>query len=323
MRALLSVARATALEGLQQPAVLLITLSCAVLTALQPIVQLHTFGDSGRLARDCGLAFLLFFGILVCALTSGGTLAADLHNGTAALAVAKPVRRLSYLLGKYAGSCAVAVTFAWCALWSVLLAERTAEAYVETANMAGEIRDVLCGSLSLAVPALALGFAALRNACGAHRFGLSFFGAMSALYPLAAILLGWFARDGSPVAFTAWNPLLDVRLFPAGALLALLLLIFCAITTALCVRLPVAPAAALSFLLLFLGFLADGFAQAGPVGAVAACLIPNVQHFWLADSMAVGASVSPSLFAVTALYAGAYAFFALALGYAGLRNRDL
>ena len=47
-----AVAAATAIEGLQQPVALLLALACFVLIALQPVVQMHTFGEPGRLTRD-------------------------------------------------------------------------------------------------------------------------------------------------------------------------------------------------------------------------------------------------------------------------------
>ena len=304
MRAL-SVAKSTALEGLQSPVALLLTLACVELTALQPLLQLHTFGDSVRLARDCGLAFLLFSGVLVCASTSGCTLAADLRSGIAATALAKPIRRFDYLIGKWLGSCAVAAVFAWNALWSTILACRTAEAYVETARSAGEMRDLLCGTVSVSLPLLALAFAAL-----------------SLLQPLASLaLLGWFARDGSPALH--WNPAIDPDLFPAGFFLLLLLLIFCAVSTSLSVRLQTAPAAALSFFLLLSGFLADRFASAGRFGACIAAFLPNVQEFWLADRFADGFACSPERLLLTTLYTLFYSSAVLSIGLLLFRNRDI
>ena len=76
LSALFAVARATLLEGLQQPVTLLLALTCFELTVLQPLVQLHTFGEPGRLTRDCGMACLLVFGVAVAAFTAGFTLAA-------------------------------------------------------------------------------------------------------------------------------------------------------------------------------------------------------------------------------------------------------
>ena len=321
MRAL-SVAKSTALEGLQSPVALLLTLACVELTALQPLLQLHTFGDSVRLARDCGLAFLLFSGVLVCASTSGCTLAADLRSGIAATALAKPIRRFDYLIGKWLGSCAVAAVFAWNALWSTILACRTAEAYVETTRSAGEMRDLLCGTVSVSLPLLALAFAALFHAWRARRFALSFFTALSLLQPLASLaLLGWFARDGSPALH--WNPAIDPDLFPAGFFLFLLLLIFCAVSTSLSVRLQTAPAAALSFFLLLSGFLADRFASAGTFGTCIAAFLPNVQEFWLADRFADGFACSPERLLLTTLYTLFYSSAVLSIGLLLFRNRDI
>ncbi|MGN0844665.1 MAG: hypothetical protein ACI4QT_05520 [Kiritimatiellia bacterium] len=318
----LSVAKSTALEGLQSPMALLLTLACVELTALQPLLQLHTFGDSVRMARDCGLAFLLFSGILVCASTSGCTLAADLRSGIAATALAKPIRRFEYLAGKWLGSCIVAAVFAWNALWSTILASRTAEAYVETAQNAGEMRDVLCGAVSVLLPLLALSIAALFHAWKSRRFALSFFTALSLLQPLASLaLLGWFARDGSPALH--WNPNIDVFLFPAGFLLLLLLLIFCAVTTTLSVRFQTAPAAALSFLLLLSGFLADRFASSGMPGACIAACLPNVQEFWLVDRFADGYAFSAGRLLLTTLHTLFYASAVLSIGLILFRNRDI
>ena len=74
----IAVAVATALEGLQQPVCLLLAFTAVELTILVPLVQLFSFGEGGRLARDSGLAILLVGGMLLAAFTSGSTLARDL-----------------------------------------------------------------------------------------------------------------------------------------------------------------------------------------------------------------------------------------------------
>ena len=317
------VAVSTAIEGLQQPVVMMLALACFVLVALQPVVQMHTFGEPGRLARDCGMGFLLVFGILVAAFTAGSTLAAEIRDGTAATALAKPVSRAAFLVGKFLGSCVVAAAFAWCQTWATLLAARTAEAYVETASTAGFRRDALCALLSLAVPALSLGLAALVSARTRRRFGLWFFAFLAALPPLAAALLGLFARDGSWLGFAAWSPGLDARLVPLAVQLLLLVAVFCAIATALTTRLPTGPAVALSFLVLLLGFLADGAAAGGPAGKLLYALVPDAQHFWTADALARGGTIPASHTLRAALYAASYCAAVLALGCVSFRKKDL
>ena len=322
--ALRAVAGSTLKEGLQQPVTLLLALSCCELVALQPILQLHTFGEAGRLTRDCGMAFLLVFGVFVAAFTAGSTLAAEIRDGTAATALAKPVSRPLFLLGKFLGACGVAAVFAWCATWQALLAERTAEHWVETARTAGEVRDALCGFVSaLLLPAAALGIAAVANARARRRFPLWFFGAFAALAPLAALALGLVARDRTWLGPRGWSLQLDLRLVPLALQLLLLLFVFCALATAFSTRLQTGPAAALSFLVLFLGFLADGAAAAGPAGRLLAALVPDVQHFWTADALARGGTIGAGRVARVALYAATYCGFVLSCGCLAFRDRDL
>ena len=83
----IAVAVATALEGLQQPVCLLLAFTAVELTILVPLVQLFSFGEGGRLARDSGLAILLVGGMLLAAFTSGSTLAREIASGTVAAAI--------------------------------------------------------------------------------------------------------------------------------------------------------------------------------------------------------------------------------------------
>lgn len=318
-----AVAAATAIEGLQQPVTLLLSLACFVLIALQPVVQMHTFGEPGRLTRDCGMGFLLVFGILCAAFTAGSALAAEIRDGTAATALAKPVSRPAFLVGKFLGSCAVVAVFAWCQAWATLLAARTAEDWVETAASAGYHRDALCALLSLAVPALAIGLAALANARTRRRLGLWFFAFLAVLPPLAAAALGLFARDGSWLGLRAWSPGLDARIVPLAIQLLFLLAAFCALATALTTRLPTGPAVALSFLVLLLGFLADGAAAGGPAGRLLYALVPDAQHFWTADALARGGTIPLAHTLRAGLYAATWCAGVLALGCVSFRGKDL
>lgn len=324
LTALLSVAKATLLEGLQRPAVLLLSLACMELTALQPVLQLHTFGEEGRLTRDCGMAFLLVFGILVSALVAGSALAAEIRDGTAATALAKPAGRATFLVGKFLGAAGVVLAFCWCSFWEVLLSVRTAEAVVQTARFYGAVRDVLCGTLSVAAPLAALALAAALNIRARRRFGLCFFALAAALLPLAAAALGFFDRLGGRTGLAGWSPGLDARLLPLAVLLFALLAAFCALATALTTRLQTGSAAALSFLVLFLGFLADGAREDwGLAGRVLYALVPDVQSFWLADELANGGRIAWSEVAGGCLLALSWIVFALSLGHLSFRNKDL
>lgn len=324
LTALFSVAKATLLEGLQQPAVLLLALSCLELTALQPVLQLHTFGEEGRLARDCGMGLMLVFGVLAAALVAGSTLAAEIRDGTAATALAKPAGRGAFLVGKFLGAAGVVLVFCWCSLWETLLAVRTSEAMVETATFYGAARDALCGLLSVAAPPAALALAAWLDIRSRRRFGLWFFVFAAALLPLAAGLLGFFDRTGGWLGPAGWAPGLDARLVPLALLVFALLACFCALATALTTRLQTGSALALSFLVLFLGFLADGAREDwGAAGRVLYALVPDVQSFWLADRLAGGGRIAWREVAGGCACAFFWIAAALSLGHLSFRDKDL
>lgn len=322
LRAVCAVARATALEGLQRPVVILVSLACFELAALQPLVQLHAFGEPGRLARDGGMAFMLVAGLLVGAFCAGEGFARELRDGTAAAALAMPVSRAQFVVGKYLGVAAVVAAFSWCVSWSVAFAERTSEAFVQTPSFAGTVRDALCGAVSVALPVAALAVAALADA-RRRRFGLWFFGALAVSAPLAAAAIGLFARDGSWIGFSAWNPGLDARLAAPLAAVFALLCVLAAWTTAFATRLGTGPSLSLSALVLGLGFFAEAASGAVLPVRVFFAFVPDVQAFWFADALRAGGSVPAAALGGAAVYAAVHVCAALCTAAALFENADL
>lgn len=319
------VARTTALEGLQQPVCLLLTVAALVFTGLQPLVHMHAFGEGGRLTRDSGLAVMLVFGLLVVVLTSGSTLARELSSGTVAAALAKPISRTGFLIGKFLGTVAVIALFCWCGVFAVLFAERTAERYVETARLMGHLRDTTCGRLALLMPVLALVGAAGLNWRCRRRFGLWFFLMLSVLQPLLMVGLGFLGRDGVRHGLSDYSLALDFRVLPAAALVALLLAVFAGLATTLSTRLQTGAAVTVSFVVLFLGFLADsqlGGAAAWPLRLLYAA-VPDVQHFWVVDALAEGGRIPGAYVLKAAVYAITYMGGVLLLGACSFKHRDL
>lgn len=321
-RATRAVAQATVLEGLQRPVVLLLTLTCLVMSALQPLIQLHSFGEPGRLTRDGAMAFTLVFGLLIAAFCSGEGFSRELRDGTAAACLAGPVSRFSFLTGKFFGTLAVVAVFSWCAFWTALLASRTAEAPVETALFAGNVRDVRCGFLSLASPAVALLAGAVAD-MRRRRFGLWFFIVLSVILPLCALMLGFWGRTGEFSGFLNWNPHLDLRLITPFFLISALLGILAAWTTAFSTRLSTGPSLALAFLCLGLGFFVRSASDFGAIGKIFFAFLPDVQAFWVADQLRNGASVPFQCVVAATSLAVLQAAGAMCIASALFRNKDL
>ncbi len=319
-----TVSSATALEGLQQPVCFLLAFTCIELTVIQPMIQLHTLGEAGRLTRDGGLAFMLVFGILIAVFTSGFTLSKEIAGGTASAAISKPVSRNIFLLGKFLGALFVILLFAYCQTLGILFAERSSERYVETAKFAGYVRDVRCGVAALIAPVLALAAAAFVNWWKRRRFGLWFFVFLVLLQTVLFVVFGLLSIEGSWNGLTAYDPAMDFRILPAAFLIMLLLMIFAAIATALSTRLQTGPAVAAAFIALFLGFLADTmFGGGGAAVQVVYAIVPDVQHFWVADSLGGGGTIPKQYVARAAAYALTYVAFVLTLGALSFKTRDL
>ena len=88
LRRLRAIASTTAAELYGQPVVLLLTLGGVAATALIPFLQLHSFGEAGRLARDGGLAYQLVIGLVLAVVAASSSLHDEVANGTAAAALA-------------------------------------------------------------------------------------------------------------------------------------------------------------------------------------------------------------------------------------------
>ncbi len=325
VKKLLTVALATALEGLQQPVCLLLALTSIELTVLQPLVQINTFGEGGRLSRDSGLAFMLVFGILIAAFTSGSTLAREIGRGTVATALSKPISRTVFLLGKFLGAVMVLAVFCWASTFAILFAERCSEHYIETKSQIGHIRDTACGILAVLAPLLALAKAGFVNWRWRFRFGLWFFIFLSVIQPLLFLFLGLLRRDGVFSGLANYDFAMDFRIIPAAILIALVLAVFAALATALSTRLQTGAAVAVSAAVLFVGFLADS--QFGGSSNVASRLlysaIPDVQHFWVVDSLADGGLIPKTYVMHAGFYAATYMSFVLFLGALSFKHRDL
>ncbi len=324
LKSLFSITGATALEGMQQPVTFLLVFTCLELTVLQPMLQLHTLGEGGRLTRDSGLAFMLVFGIFIALFTSGFTLSKEISGGTAAAAVSKPVTRSTFITGKFLGALTVIACFAFCQTFAILFAERCSEHYIETKQFAGYIKDTGCGIAAIAVPAAALVLAAFMNWWKRWRFGLWFFLLLMAAQAMLFFVLGFFARDGKLLSPANYEFAMNFRIISAAILILMLLMVFVSLATAFSTRLHTGAALAVSFAVFFAGFIADSvFGGGNYIARSIYALLPDVQHFWVVDSLAAGGSIPIIYVARATLYAVTYSLFVLLLGAISFETRDL
>lgn len=312
----------TTLDLVRQPISLLLTATCVVLMALASM-QSFQFGEAGKFARDSGLALQFVFGLLAGAYGACTTLSGEIRNGTALVVLSKPVGREMFFTAKFAGLASFVCLFSACAIPACILTERAAPELYVTDRLS---LLLLLGS----VPA-ALAVAALVN----HRWGRPF--SSTAFWFLLLFLLFGLGLTTFLHGRVSWAECEHIhspsehfvvywRLLPAGFLVTMALIVLSGIALALATRLTALPVMSISAGVLFLGLLSDYLlagAGSGPLAAVLHAILPNWQHFWMADALSGGGTIPWRYVAIAGTYAACYLATALAGGLLLFRNREM
>ena len=228
---IITIARFSALEHLGTPVILLLTLAASVGTLVLPLFQFQRFSEDGRLARDCGLATTFLFGILL-AVGCAAKIYRTLTDGTAAIALTKPLTRGRWFCGQLCGSALVLLWF----LLTMGAAIITAEACSPQYHTTGAYADVPTILRALLFPVGALMLGALNNRFRNGRFTLT------AALCLPCLL--WIT-----VALPAQRHLGSLTLLPA---IALFLIQILTLASALATRLSPGIFTGITLLLTFL-----------------------------------------------------------------------
>lgn len=99
----LTIARASALQAIRQPAFLVLLGFAAFLLLVSIILPTFTFGEDIKMYKDTGLTAITFAGLLLALLTSSSAVAEEIEGKTAVTLLSKPVTRREFILGKFLG----------------------------------------------------------------------------------------------------------------------------------------------------------------------------------------------------------------------------
>ena len=205
-----SIVQATALEILSEPLTLLVKLTALALVVFAPTFHYHQFGEVTRMARDTGFSAVLVGGGVLAAFETIRALRREIESGTLEMALARPVSRGAFFLGKALGS--------WLAtVFAVLVVFATSLVVVEGSAVGGRIAEKTgdvariwgpCVAVAVAVIVLPTVAAAALNRFCRCRFVLT----EQFLSAALAFVAGAWAvfRDSSVLApyFAALVPLL-------------------------------------------------------------------------------------------------------------------
>jgi hypothetical protein len=321
LRQLVILSSLTTAETLRQPVCLLLTLCCMVLITTVPLVTAHNFGEGGRLARDSGLAFHLMFGLFLGGYAACAALDRERKSGTQAAVLSKPVERSVFFLAKFIGIAGVVLVFSASAALATLLAQRIA---MKFSTETGLLADNLTAWLTMLCPIVACSIGGWASYRKRYTFQSTTMLLLPLLLASVATACGCFTRYGT---WAPYHPQLQWQIVPASLLVTLGLIMLAAMALTLAVRLSLIPTVCICFILLLLGLASNYlFSQIGACWGLKRLLyilIPNWQHFWVADAIAGGGHIPMATITRTALYAALYTSGILCLGSTAFQRAEV
>jgi len=315
----LRIARLTTREAIRQPICLLLFLVCISLIAALPFLISYSMGDLERIVRDSAMALHFVVGLLLGCYAACSAFVREIHRGTAASVLSKPVRRGVFFLAKFAGVGGVMLLFSAGVAAATLLSTRAAAIYDTQFTPAWRSSGPL-----LAAPLLACGIGAIWNFSRKRPFNSAAFRVLLVLLLAAATLEA--VRGHGVDSETAWP--LFARLLPASFLITVAVLVICALAVSLATRLDLVPTFSICAIVFFLGLVSDYlFGRAALAGNRLASLchhlLPNWQHFWMVDVVQHAHGISWAYVAAASGYAALYGGGILLLGLAAFNRMEL
>jgi ABC-type transport system involved in multi-copper enzyme maturation permease subunit len=318
MRQFVSIAVNAFMELVRQPIFLILMAGSAGFSVFLSAVPYFGFGDDPKLVKDTTLAVTLLSGLLTAVLCASASVAQEIRTGTALTVLSKPVSRVTFLLGKFAGLAGALVLVTYTNMVAALLASRMAfDAYGST--------DVQSLTIYFSFVLLAFVAGGFSNFFLRRTFVSDAVGAFVVCTTIALVIVVQFthlerAFDGEAKV--------DWRLVPAGVLILFALWVLAALALACSTRLDTVPTLAVCSGIFLVGLVADylfkGAADSGAWWAkIGYAVTPNWQQFWLADALEGTKSIPWSYVAKAAGYAVAYLGAALALALAMFEDREL
>ncbi|HIG31510.1 MAG TPA: hypothetical protein EYQ50_28350 [Verrucomicrobiales bacterium] len=313
-----SISRNTFMELVRQPVFLILSAGAPSFIILLGSVYYFGMGDDPKMVKQSGLAVLLLAGLFCAVFGASASVAGELKLGTALIVLAKPISRLSFLISKFLGICAIInMLFLNCLLTALLADFMAFDAHGEPhwIGLSVYFGLILCAFFIAALTNYFLKRSFIQDAS----FGIL-------LGTLAAFILIGFVIDSS--VGTSQVREIDWRMVPVGFLILFALWVLAAVALTCSTRLEMVPTLVICSGILLLGLVSDYFfgrsAEAGRVsGSILYSLVPNWQIFWMIDTLETRRTIPWSYFLVSAFYMLSCLTGILALANHLFRERDL
>ena len=318
MTRLASIAAASFGELLRLPVYLAVLSGGVAFITVLANLSYFEFGEEARLVKQSVMAFILVGGLFTAAFGAAASISREIRLGTALAVLSKPVGRVSFLLGKFAGLAGALGLQVAVHLLAALLASRFAFDTYGSPDWRGTLLVFAALIFGLLV-AGASNFIAHRSF---HRDAVL---ATSLSTLVVFLAINCFSRDW------IWQPFgsgLDWRLVPVGVLVFFALLVLASIAVMCSTRLEAVPTLVVCTGIFLAGLLSDYvFGRAAADGSMIAgwlhALIPNWQIFWVADALNQTGVIPSSYLLKAVAYVVGQLMLILSLGLLLFSKREL
>ena len=303
MRNFFAITKNTFTEVLREPIFCILLLCSSSLIALLPALALFVFDSQIKMVIDSALATTTFVGLLTAILCASQTVTREMRDGTVLLLLAKPVARVSFVLGKIAGITAAAMFFVWiCNAMTVISIYVATDQFWYNFALLYTTIGVIAVS---AVIALAANF--WRDYSFASVFTIVLLLASTAIVAFCLIFLEERRFEMQALSMVEVAKVL-LLIFFAVAAMSVIAVIFA-------LKFELVANLCICTLIFFIGLVSGHIfatdhdsALVNSICSFFYAVTPNWQFFWLADALASGRTVPWSYVGAAAGYVVLYIF---------------
>jgi ABC-type transport system involved in multi-copper enzyme maturation permease subunit len=340
------VARATTKEVVRQPIFALLVALAVVMLVLLTFLPYFSLGEDIKMLTDCGLATLLFCGLLLAVWSSSTSIAGEIEGKTAMTLLSKPINRRQFVIGKYCGILQSALwlllplslAFLTLIYFKVGYDARESGSFDETVHRMYDWVTV-SGRTAWLVNGLTVGGLAVLGlwaVLAGRRVTRS-----PGFWILAVLLVAFVAvriafrltRGVQELPALAIGPRLEatIHVLPALLLIVLEIAVLTAVSVALSTRLPMVLNMVSCLAIFIVGHLTPVlvktvFEQLEPVRFMAqliATVLPSLEAFNSQAAVAKSTIIPPAYLGLSAVYCAAYSAAAILLAFILFEDRDL
>ena len=304
-----SVAANTFIEGVRQPVYGAIVGSAAAMILVSPYFTMFTMMQSTKFIMDMGLATLMLAGLLVGVFTASNVISQEIDNRTVLTVISKPVGRAEFILGKFLGVMAGLVIAVYVLSLALVLT-------VSGGALEGDLETELSIYIVLSVFGcmfLAVCYGFYHNFFHDRPFASRAIAAAIPLLTICFIVFGFVDTRALKNNWGEFGKGIDLNVVRACLMCSWSILLMAAFAVAISTRLTVVVNVAVCSGMFLLGLLsqylfvqlAEGVPKLKVPAGILYHMIPNLQVFWVSDTMNAGLPV-PGLLVI---YSGIYAFF--------------